>query len=90
MSEMPHRSCRRRSRAAAAYINMSEGWLAKRRMAGLPPAYLKVGKIVLYEQDELDRFLATCRRQSTSEPDHVQQKRAAAPPAARSSEGGHD
>ena len=59
-------------------------------MAGLPPTYLKVGKIVLYEEDELDRFLVTCKRQSTSEPDRVEQKRAASPPAPRSNEVGHD
>ena len=43
-------------------------------MAGLPPAYLKLGKIVIYEEEELDRFLAACRRRSTSEPDHAQQR----------------
>lgn len=43
-------------------------------MAGLPPAYLKLGKSVVYDEGELDRFLATCRRRSTSEPDNAEQK----------------
>jgi len=54
---------------------MSPSWLAKRRMAGLPPAYLKLGKSVIYDEEELDRFLAACRRQSTSEPDGAEQKK---------------
>jgi hypothetical protein len=75
LPEMPHNS--RRHRSAAKHIGMSSSWLAKRRMAGLPPAYHKVGKAVVYDEDEPDRFLATCQRQSTSEPDHLEQKRAA-------------
>jgi hypothetical protein len=51
-------------------------------MPGLPPprhfptlpAYLKIGKSVIYDEDELDRFLAACRRHSTSEPDDAEQK----------------
>jgi hypothetical protein len=52
-------------------------------MAGLPPAYLKLGKSVIYEEAELDRFLATCRRQSTSEPDRLEENKADAPPGPR-------
>ncbi len=76
MSQMFPNSRRHRSRSAAKHIGMSPSWLAKRRMAGLPPAYLKLGKSVIYDEDELDRFLAACRRQSTSEPDGAEQKKA--------------
>jgi hypothetical protein len=83
LSEMPHNSRRHRSRSAAKHIGMSSSWLAKRRMAGLPPAYLKLGKSVIYDEDELDRFLATCRRRSTSESDQAEQKNVNAPPGPR-------
>ena len=75
MSQMSPNSRRHRSRSAAKHIGMSPSWLAKRRMAGLPPAYLKLGKSVIYDEEELDRFLAACRRQSTSEPDGAEQKK---------------
>jgi len=52
-------------------------------MAGLPPAYLKIGKAVLYDEIELNQFLAACRRQSTSEPDGAEQKIPGLPPAPR-------
>jgi len=52
-------------------------------MAGLPPAYYKLGKSVIYDEDELDRFLAACRRQSTSEPDGAEQKKADRYPISR-------
>jgi hypothetical protein len=48
-------------------LGVSESWLAKRRIVGLPPGYVKLGKTVVYDQDELDRFITACRRRSTSE-----------------------
>jgi len=57
-----------RVRKAAEYIDMSTSWLAKRRMRGDPPAFLKIGRAVVYDQGELDAWLRSCRRQSTSEP----------------------
>ncbi len=83
MSEIPHSSRRHRSHSAGKHIGMSSSWLAKRRMAGLPPAYYKLGKSVIYDEDELDRFLAACRRQSTSEPDGAEQKKADRYPISR-------
>src|SRR5437870_5064316 len=77
------KSRRHRSRSAAKHIGMSPSWLAKRRMAGLPHAYLKLCKSVINDEDELDRFLAACRRQSTSEPDSAEQKKADRYPISR-------
>ena len=58
---------RLRPKDAAQYIGWSESTLAKKRMAGDGPAYIKLGRSVLYELDELDRFLASRRRTSTSD-----------------------
>ena len=67
MPDTPVISRRHRTRSAACYLGVSESWLAKRRLRGVAPEYLKLGKTVVYDQDELDRFLAACRRKSTSE-----------------------
>jgi hypothetical protein len=69
MPETPVSSRRHRTRSAARYLGVSESWLAKRRIVGLAPGYLKLGKTVVYDEDELDRFITSCRRRSTSEAD---------------------
>jgi predicted DNA-binding transcriptional regulator AlpA len=57
-----------RAPEAANYIGLSESTLAKRRLYGLPPAFLNLGwRSVGYAIDELDRWLDSCRRQSTSQ-----------------------
>jgi DNA helicase HerA-like ATPase len=52
---------------AAAYLGLATQTLAKLRWSGDSPPYFKVGRRVLYERDELDAWLATRRRRSTSE-----------------------
>jgi predicted DNA-binding transcriptional regulator AlpA len=61
-------SRRFRAPQAADYLGISPSTLAKWRMHGDPPAFRKLGRVVVYDQDDLDRFLDTCRRQSTSDP----------------------
>jgi predicted DNA-binding transcriptional regulator AlpA len=57
-----------RAPEAAAYTGLSQSTLAKRRLYGLPPRYLSLGgRAVGYAIDELDRWLDSCRRQSTSQ-----------------------
>lgn len=57
-----------RAPEAANYIGLSESTLAKRRLYGQPPAFLNLGgRAIGYAIDELDRWLETCRRQSTSQ-----------------------
>lgn len=57
-----------RAPAAAAYVGESESTLAKRRMRGDGPAFLKLGKrTVGYRRSDLDAWLAACRRTSTSD-----------------------
>ncbi len=41
--------------------------LRKRRWQGLPPRFLKVGSKVFYDQDELQDYLNSCIRESTSQ-----------------------
>jgi hypothetical protein len=57
-----------RSPRAAEYLGVAASTLAKRRMRGDPPAYRKLGRVVVYDQTDLDSYLEACRRQSTSDP----------------------
>lgn len=53
---------------ASAYVRMAESTLAKRRLRGDPPEFLKLGlRLVGYRLSVLDRFLADCRRTSTTD-----------------------
>jgi len=53
---------------AAGYIGVSISWLDKPRLRGDGPAFLQIGGRVVYDLADLDAYLASCRRQSTSEP----------------------
>jgi len=53
---------------AAKYTGISESTLAKRRLRGDPPVFLKLGsRSVGYLVDDLDDYLASCRRRSTAD-----------------------
>jgi predicted DNA-binding transcriptional regulator AlpA len=57
-----------RAPEAAKYIGLSESTLAKRRLYGLPPSFLNLGgRAIGYAIEDLDGWLDTCRRQSTSQ-----------------------
>lgn len=57
-----------RAPEAAIYTGLSQSTLAKRRLYGLPPKYLSLGsRAVGYAIDDLNDWLESCRRQSTSE-----------------------
>jgi predicted DNA-binding transcriptional regulator AlpA len=60
-------SRRFRARTAAEYLGVSASTLAKWRMRGDPPSYCKLGRVVVYDQTDLDEWLQACRRRSTSE-----------------------
>lgn len=55
-----------RTPAAAAYTGLAESTLEKLRLTGDGPAYMKVGKVVVYDTADLDRWLVSHRRSSTS------------------------
>ena len=52
---------------AADYLGLSASFLNKLRCAGGGPAYVKLGRRVLYPNAELDRWLEANRRKSTSD-----------------------
>lgn len=53
---------------AAEYLNLSPSTLAKMRLRGDGPPYLKAGRrIVLYDVGDLEAWLDTRRRRSTSD-----------------------
>ena len=46
-----------REKNAARYISLSRGWLRKRRRLRLEPAFIRVGKLIVYRKADLDAFL---------------------------------
>jgi len=53
---------------AARYLGLSESTLAKQRLRGDGPRYVKLGsRAVGYSINELDAYLEACTRCSTSE-----------------------
>ena len=52
---------------AAAYLDMSESWLAKAAVYGGGPAFMKIGKSVRYRRQDLDEFIKDSLRRSTSD-----------------------
>jgi len=58
-----------RAAEAAGYLGLSTSTLAKMRLRGDGPPYLKAGRrIVIYDARDLEAWLNTRRRQSTSDP----------------------
>ena len=52
---------------AARLLNVSQSWLAKSRMRGDGPAYVKVGRSVRYSEAALLQYAKSRQRMSTSE-----------------------
>ena len=52
---------------AAGYVGVSQSYMNKLRGTGGGPVFIKVGKRVVYAVSDLDRWLATLRRESTSD-----------------------
>jgi hypothetical protein len=52
---------------AARYIGLSVAFLNKARLTGSGPTYLKLGRRVAYDVDDLDAWLNSRRRTSTSQ-----------------------
>ncbi len=55
------------ARVAAQLLSVSESWLAKARMRGDGPPYVKVGRAVRYTQAALLQWMKSCQHLSTSE-----------------------
>ena len=55
------------AREAASYLKSSLSTLAKRRLRGGGPVYVRIGRAVRYRQRDLDAWLEHTASQSTSE-----------------------
>jgi hypothetical protein len=53
-------------REAAAALRLSERTLERSRITGLGPSFVKAGRRVLYRQADLDAWVGSRIRQSTS------------------------
>jgi predicted DNA-binding transcriptional regulator AlpA len=52
---------------AAHFLRVSDSWLAKARMHGDGPPFVKLGRAVRYRETDLVRWLRSRARLSTSE-----------------------
>lgn len=52
---------------AADVLRLSESWLAKARMRGDGPAFVKIGRSIRYGESALQEWLRSRTRRSTSE-----------------------
>lgn len=55
-----------RTPATSKYSGWSVSTLNKMRVSGRGPAYYKIGRVVVYDPDDVDEWLANNRRLSTS------------------------
>lgn len=55
-----------RTEEAATFVGLSPSTLNKLRLTGGGPDYIKLGKSVVYDPADLDAWLASNRRSSTS------------------------
>ena len=51
----------------AAYLRVSKSWLDKRRLDGNGPVFLKFGRRVVYDINDLENWAAANRRRHTAE-----------------------
>ena len=52
--------------SAASMLNVSKSWLNKARLEGNGPPFLKIGRRVLYDPQDVIIWLETCKFNSTS------------------------
>ena len=58
------------AQAAAQFLSLSPSTLAKMRLSGDTPRYIKMGRRVAYRQTDLDNWVSAKSFQSTSEYPH--------------------
>lgn len=56
-----------RTRDAAAYTSLAKSTLEKLRMSGEGCPFIRIGRAVLYDPDDLDIWMKAHRRKSTSD-----------------------
>jgi predicted DNA-binding transcriptional regulator AlpA len=52
---------------AADFLRLSQSWLAKSRMRGDGPPFVKIGRAIRYRESSLVQWLKSNQRRSTSE-----------------------
>ena len=52
---------------AGEYVGFTSGWLAKLRIYGGGPKFIKLGRKIRYARSDLDAWIASGRSASTSE-----------------------
>ena len=57
-----------RTPEAADYIGLTKSTLEKLRLTGVGPVFSSLGRIVVYDRGDLDAWVASRRRKSTSDP----------------------
>jgi len=55
------------ARDAARMLNVSTSWLAKARLSGDGPRYVKIGRSVRYPESSIREYIKSRMRGSTSE-----------------------
>ena len=56
-----------RTSEAATYTGLSKSTLEKLRVTGCGPVYAALGRVVVYRIEDLDAWISTRKRRSTSE-----------------------
>lgn len=56
-----------RTKEAANYLGVSSSFLAKKRLTGDGPVFVKLGRTVVYSLDDLDAWFLSRKHLSTSE-----------------------
>ena len=67
MNSTEHPKRRLRTSPAAAYCGSTKSTFEKLRLTGDGPPFMKLGRTVVYDTDDLDAWLASRRRRSTSD-----------------------
>ena len=52
---------------AAKVLGVSHSWLAKSRLTGTGPRFVKIGRAVRYSLSAVREYIRSCQRVSTSE-----------------------
>jgi hypothetical protein len=63
--DLPKR--RLRTKAAADYLSLSQSTLEKKRVTGDGPVHAALGRVVVYDVEDLDAYVESRKRRSTSE-----------------------
>ncbi len=67
MHSLEHQKRRLRTPEAATYCGSTKSTLEKLRVTGGGPTFIKMGRTVVYDTEDLDAWLVSRRHRSTSE-----------------------